>query len=154
MSINSVLKTFIDEDLIERKEYEEGFLIDSIDDADIEPLKNTVRDQFGVSLSEEYIEFLRLSNGLSVNGLNVYGGKPYDEDYYINGIVDLNSELWTEPTLTNYFSYGDESSTRLIYNKESKLFEAVDSVTWEKLDSFNSFGELLEYVIKTCHIFD
>ncbi|WNJ94327.1 YrhA family protein [Vibrio ruber] len=154
MSISDILSLLNSENQLEKNEYGEGFLLNAAEDTEIENLKKIVLAQFGIDVSSEYLEILKLSNGFSVNGFNLYGSKPYDEDFFIDGIVDINKEFWTEDSLRQYFTYGDESSTRLVYNMDSNLYEAVDNVTWEKLEIFHDFSDLLNYVFENNNIFD
>ncbi|CAM3664375.1 hypothetical protein VA7868_00405 [Vibrio aerogenes CECT 7868] len=154
MNINDILNRLKIEDQKEADEFEEGFLLDAAQADDIEQLKRTVDEKFGIEISPEYLELLRLSNGFSVNGLNLYATQPYDEDYFIDGIIDINEEFHTEASLKTYFAYGEESSTRLVYNLKTTRYEAVDSVTWEKLQDFDAFSQLLDYVIEESCIFD
>ena len=154
MNINSIKEKLKVENENEELKYGEGFLLASIHVDEIDMLKKMINKLFNVEVSNDYVELLKLSNGFSVNGLNIYGASQYNEDYVIDGILDINSEFWTEPTLRKYLSYGDESSTRLVYNMDSLKYEAVDSITWEMIESFQSFSELLCYVLDECQIFE
>lgn len=156
MKIFQIKQKLIDENKKEKEAYGEGFLLEpiSMSTSEIEMFIKRVDGSFNIDVSTDYLELIKLSNGLSVNGLNIYGVSPYNGDYFIDGILDINDEFWSEPTLRKYFSYGDESSNRLVFNIELSRYEAVDSVTWEMIEYFSSFSDLLSYIINECHIFD
>lgn len=154
MNIEAIKKKIYLEDKKEKEVYGEGFLLNAIDQNSIDTLVMNANKLFNTELSNDYLELLKLTDGFSINGLNIYGSSQYNQDYFIDGILDVNNEFWTEPTLRNYLSYGSESSTRLVFNMESLRYEAVDSVTWEMIESFPSFSELLYYILVECNIFD
>lgn len=154
MKIECIKQKLIDENAKEKEIYGEGFLLEPTSTSEIEVFIKEVYASFSIDVSTDYLELVKLSNGLSVNGLNIYGIYPYNGNYFIDGVLDINNEFWSEPTLRKYFSYGDESSTRLVFNIELSRYEAVDSVTWEMIEHFSSFSGLLSYVIEECHILD
>ncbi|OCH32012.1 hypothetical protein A6E13_15675 [Aliivibrio fischeri] len=152
MSIEQIKNKLTAENKKEQEAYGSGFLLSPA--FNIDDKIKSIYSLFNIKLSNDYLELLNLSNGFSINGLNIYGISAYNDDYFIDSIIDINNEFWTEPTLRKYFSYGDESSTRLVFNIEQLRYEAVDSVTWEMIEYFPSFNELLSYIFEQCNIFD
>ena len=134
--------------------YGEGFLLSPASEYDIEILKVKVKNAFNIELSNDYLMLLLLSDGFSVNGLSVYGSKIFSNGYFNNGILEANKAFWMESSLSKYISYGEESSMRLVFNNEKNRYEAVDPVSWDVIDSFGTFYELLQYVLNDACIFD
>ena len=134
--------------------YGEGFLLSPASEEDINILKDKMKNSFNIELSGDYLELLSLSDGFSVNGFNLYGSKIFSNGYFVNGLWDANKEFREEPSLNKYIAYGEESSLRLVFNNETNYYEAVDSISWDKIDSFDSFSELLLYVFSDACIFD
>ncbi|SKA52336.1 YrhA family protein [Photobacterium toruni] len=152
--MNNIEKLLYIENNKEIKSYGEGFLLPPASKEDIENLKLRMKNTFDMELSNDYLRLLSLSDGFSVNGFNLYGSKIFSNGYFINGLWDANQEFREEPSLNKYIAYGDESSMRLVFNIENSCYEAVESISWDHIASFDSFLELLQYVFNDACIFN
>ena len=152
--MNDLEKLFYCENEKEIELYGEGFLLSPAGKEDIETLKFKAKNDFNIELSNDYLMLLLLSDGFLVNGLSVYGAKIFSNGYFNNGILEANKAFWMESSLSKYISYGEESSMRLVFNNENKRYEAVDPVSWDVIESFETFYELLQYVLNDACIFD
>ncbi|HGE6059544.1 TPA: hypothetical protein ACGGS8_002795 [Vibrio cholerae] len=69
------------------------------------------------------------------------------------GFIAINLEFWEEESLRKHFAYSEESTTRIVFNIESKMYEIVDKVSWDKLYEFDNFIEALSFNLEDCCIF-
>ena len=152
MKISEVLAFFENKNTNDKFEYGTGFFNPPSSDAQVEKCKKSVFEQFGLVLNDEYIHLLKMSNGLSYNGFNIYGCEQQVEPYFLDGIVDANVEFWGEESLRKYLAYSEESTTRLVYDIEENKFLVVDRVTWDELKSFDTFADALMFNIEDCCI--
>lgn len=148
MVLTEIIQILMRENETEVHEYSDGFLLKPADDEKIEQLAHAIEINFSVAVSSEYLDVLKVSDRFSVNGLNLYGSTPLDKEYFLDGIIEANQSFWIDDSLKRFFAYGEESSTRLVFNLKTGLYEAVDNVTWECLEVFDSFSKLLSYVIE------
>jgi hypothetical protein len=130
-----------------------GFFVLPASTNDIDECNKKANTLFSLSLSEDYISILKATDGFSCNGFNLYGCKQKHAPYFIDGILDANLEFWEEESLRKYFSYSEESTTRIVFNIESQMYEIVDRVSWDELYSFTTFKEALEFNLEDSCIF-
>jgi len=127
----------------------EGFLLDGATDEELAELTTKANDKLQITLPADYLDFLRFSNCFGFNCLNLYGHERYwDGDDFDEGIVEANLDFWAEESLQQYVAFGDENTTRLVLNKTTDKFEIVDSVSWDKIEEFTSFTDMLVFAIK------
>ena len=100
-------------------------------------------------LSEDYFELLRITDGFSLNGFNLYSSSEKNENFYLPGIIETNIAFWEEESLRNYIAYADENTSRLVFNLTTEKFECVDSITWEAIKEFDSFFETLAEILRS-----
>jgi len=98
-------------------------------------------------LPDDYISLLKLSDGFSVNGLNLYSSNTQDEPYYLPGLIETNLLFWQETELKKYIAFGEENSYRLVFATDKQKYVCVDRVTWEPIQEFNELFELLNFVL-------
>lgn len=93
-------------------------------------------------IPSEYIEFLKEANGLSWKGIEFYGTSEFSNDSEEESIMSLleankDFELRDEKILL-----GQSEEEEYVYNSCDKKYEIIDSVTEEKIESYNSFEDL------------
>ncbi len=153
MKISEILTFFEKQNTNDKLEYGAGFFNPPATDAQLAKCKKDALEKFGLPLDDEYIYLLKNTNGMSYNGLNIYGCEQQIVPYFLDGVIDANVELWSEESLRQYVAYSEESTTRLVYDIEKQKFVVVDRVTWDELESFDTFAEALTFNIEDCCIY-
>lgn len=88
---------------------------------------------------EEYIQFVKLVNGLDFNGLVVYSIKEIDD----NNIYKAN-EIWHEnKNLMRYIIFSDSDITWLCYDLDKCCFCELDKPSGTIMNTFSSFSEMM-----------
>lgn len=152
MTFKEVLQALIHQHNEDESTFGAGFFLDSATSIELETLRDKVQEQFNVTLPDEYLEILKLTNGFSLNGLNLYGSAQKQEPYFLDGIVDANEAFWEEESLKPFFAFAEESTTRLAYFKDQNKYVVVDNVTWETIEEFETFGKAFAFLVDDCSI--
>lgn len=124
-----------------------------VSDQEIVKFKQGVQDKFNnVQLSESYIEFLKICNGLDFNGLIIYGvdvnvlEKGKEED--TNGWMETN-ELWYENDWQKQFIfYGDSDTAWYGFDINKGLYVELDKPSGTLIQSFDSFDSMLDEALQ------
>ncbi|EGR4435041.1 YrhA family protein [Vibrio cholerae] len=153
MNFKELLDFLISQNEADRQNFGVGFMTPPAETHEISQCIESTTKFFKFHLDENYAEILKYTDGFSCNGFNLYGSKQKDEPYYLDGIIAINLEFWEEESLRKYFAYSEESTTRIVFNIESKMYEIVDRVSWEKLYEFDNFIEALSFNLEECCIF-
>lgn len=89
--------------------------------------------------SEEYVQFVKLANGLDFNGLVVYSIKETDD----NNIYNAN-EIWHEnKNLMQYVIFSDSDIAWLCYDCDKSCFCELDKPSGTLMNTFSSFSEMM-----------
>jgi len=134
--------------------YGDGFLLEPITKLQLENVQMSSINLLSSRLSNDYLECLKISDGFSINGLNLYSSIERETPYYLPDIITSNLAFWNEKELKKYIAYGDENSSRLVFDIEKNKFMSVDYVTWEPIKEFNEFYQLLSFVLTEANILD
>ncbi len=128
----------------EKKEFGEGFLYEGAENNELEDFVKRVTKNLNFALDKGYLDFLSFTNGLDYDGLVIYGINRYqDENVFIEGFVEANQEYRQELALLDYIFYGDENTTRQVFNIKTKRFEIIDRVSWDVISYHDCFDEML-----------
>ncbi|NAX20987.1 YrhA family protein [Vibrio sp. V39_P1S14PM300] len=152
MTFKEVLQALIHQHNEDESTFGAGFFLDSATSIELETLRDKVQEQFNVTLPDEYLEILKLTNGFSLNGLSLYGSVQKQEPYFLDGVIDANKAFWDEETLREYFAFSEESTTRLVFSVVQDKYLVVDRVTWDTIEEFDTFGDALSFQIDDCCI--
>ncbi|WDE07602.1 hypothetical protein SG34_012345 [Thalassomonas viridans] len=145
--INHTLASLKRKNSEEIRAYDEGFLLPPATKEALDQLAKLSDKYLKQPLSPEYIECLQLSDGFSLNGLNIYGSTEKLEPYFLPGIVQVNLAFWQETFHQQYIYYGDESQYRLAFDIKNKKYVCLDQNKHRELQFFETFGQLLNAVI-------
>ena len=127
-----------------KKKWGEGFLYEGAPLDELQALIRRCHQELNITLDSGYLDFLEFTNGLDYDGLVIYGSERYqDGNYFLDGFVEVNKEFWQEESLRGYVAYGDENSTRQVFNLKSGRFEIVDRVAWDAISQHDTFDEML-----------
>jgi len=145
--INQILTSLKRKNSEEIQTYDEGFLLPGATNEALEQLAKLSEKYLKQPLSPEYIECLQLSDGFSLNGLNIYSSIEKLDPYFLPGIVQVNLAFWQEDFHRQYIYYGDESQYRLAFDISNKKYVCLDQNKHKALHFFDTFSQLLNAVI-------
>jgi len=98
-------------------------------------------------LPGEYINFLRLTNGLDWNGVVVYAGDTTaitgHPDRSIPGIIEMNLNYRDDPRFEDLLVLGSNGMDIYTYRISSGGYEVYDEVPHELMEIFPTFDELM-----------
>jgi len=119
---------------------------------DILILKNIAKETLGYELDESYAKFLRITNGIDWNGFSIYATTitpiiGYD-DRFIAGFIDINLQYWEVEVNRIFIAFGETGDTRYVFNLQKNEFEEIDSVALDPIETFSSFDELINHLLK------
>jgi hypothetical protein len=119
-------------------------------DAEMEELQTSTRRELGNSLPSSYVEFLRITDGLSWAGVAIYGTSASPIVGFPNrrifGFLESNIAFRNSSALfENYLIIGSDGDSLLPYSISKNCYE-VFTVFMTPLDMFNTFEEMI------CHI--
>jgi hypothetical protein len=110
-------------------------------------VRKRVLEKFDVVLPEEYLDFLRLVNGLEFNGLLIYGTKNSTTDAGASplDLVEMNDIARENVNfnLSTLIVVGEDSTGLLTYDPIKKAFQYRDRIGIDRVINFACFEELL-----------
>lgn len=114
---------------------------------DIVKLNHFLTDYKALDLPEDYQDFLRLTDGLIFNDLELYGchcrARPGYEFPSIEFIYKLTLD---NSFFRNNIILGLLSEEIVVYNYTNSFYSLIDRVTLDYLIQYSSFKELLAYL--------
>ena len=128
----------------EKQEFGEGFLFAGAEHKDLQKLVDRSMQELNITLDKSYLDFLEFTNGLDYDGLVIYGTERYQNgNDFQEGFVEANAEFRKDPELQHYICYGDENSTRQVFNLKTSRFESIDRVAWDDISQHDTFDDML-----------
>ncbi len=152
--MHSILNTLSKENEKEINEFGHGFFLPPLDEESAATLAIVAQQALKQRLSEEYLTLIKITDGFSLDGFNLYSSSETNESFYLPGVIEANVAFWEEESLRNYIAYADENTSRLVFNLTQKKYECVDNITWETIEVFESFFEALAFILKESQIID
>lgn len=118
---------------------------------EIQLLIDRVRDELQFILPEEYINILKVINGLEYNGFILYG---IDEELLerefeqsINGLID-NNQVWYDNEWEHpYIFLGDSSISWYVYDTERGKYYELDKPSGREMKVFSKLEDLLDIML-------
>ncbi len=102
----------------------------------------------GLHLDDDVVAFLRIVNGTSFDGLMFGGAAIRDRDPFDRAdLVDLNDEYNDQPS--RYTLHGTWDLDLYRFDNLTRKFEALDNGGGGVVESFATFGELVNWAITT-----
>lgn len=105
---------------------------------------------FGLEIDFEYVDFLKIHNGLDENGYQIYSSY----DHNINGVeygIFQNNELWYEDLedFRDYIFFAESGSELFVFDKTQKKYQCLDRYNSDNIiKTFNNFSDMLLYILK------
>ena len=108
------------------------------------------RDLLGVTLPDEYMELLRLTDGLAVSGLVVYGARPHElEGMEVPSLVDINlSRRDYRPDLAGLLVLGEVDDEFLVHRGADGHYAMIDRVSLDPFEEAASLQVLLDALLE------
>lgn len=130
----------------EKKSYDEE-INSGANNEELQIFSLEVKNTFHFDLLKEYIEMLKVFNGLEFNGFILYG---IDEKFiktkinqHINGFID-NNQIWYENDyMKNYIFLGESNISWYVLDIKTKNFLELDNSSGSLIKKYKNFEELL-----------
>lgn len=114
---------------------------------EIDDLVSEVVARYSARLPEEYLAFLRLVNGLEVNGLIIYGTKNSESDSSSSplGLVEMNDVIRDSVRFDplKVVLIGEDGAGLITYDDSSMKFQYRDRIGLDRVETFESFEQML-----------
>jgi len=92
-----------------------------------------------INVPQEFYDFTSLANGFEYDGL-LFCSINQEEN---NNIYETNNIYWENDNLRQYIFWGEDSISWYCQSVETKEFLILDKPSGERMESFGSFGELI-----------
>lgn len=114
----------------------------------VQNFKDNFLKNFKTESDKDFIEFLKLSDGIEFNGYTIYSS----HDHTINGVeygIFENNETWVDinPDM-KYIYFGESDLDLYAYNKINKKYVVLDRYSSDVYESFDNFESLLEHILE------
>ena len=111
----------------------------------------TVKDELNIDLPNEYIEVLRIINGMEFNGFILYGidQRLLDEQQNekIYGLIEYN-KLWYENEWNKqYIFWGEGNISWYVYDLTAHKFCELDNPSGTEMEMFDNFDHMVEKLL-------
>lgn len=118
---------------------------------EIQLFKKRVTEELNVILPGEYINILKVVNGIEFNGFIFYG---IDEvvlreipNQKVNGLIE-NNKIWYENEWQHqYIFLGESNISWYVYNIDMKKYYELDNPSGRESKEFSSLENLLEKLL-------
>lgn len=141
--IDNIILSLEKEDIRQKNIYGNGFFCEPISESQKKEVTIYFENTVNLKINSDYMKLLEISNGMSVNGFNLYSAKEF---------MDENNEYIKYDE--TYFVYSSESTTRIAHHIKSDSFMILDRTTWEVLNVFPDFSSALKFNLEDCCILD
>ncbi|WP_075182876.1 YrhA family protein [Pantoea sp. 1.19] len=105
---------------------------------------------------QDYVNMLKIMDGLEYNGLTLYGmtqtenGEPAWSNIYIRNIYTRDNDIYVDPNLTNKLVIGEDGMSVFVYSPKDDCFQIRDKASTDYvIETHATFGDLLASVIDT-----
>ena len=119
---------------------------------EIELLRKESKSKLGYALGKEHEIFLRLHNGFNFNGYSIYATKISPiagyNDRFIDGFIEANLQYHEAEGFRKYIFFGQTGGALYVYDKTSKVFAEIDSVSTDAYEKFKTFDGMVTHILK------
>ncbi len=110
-----------------------------------------IKRELRVDLPDEYINILKVVNGLEFNGVILYGidqsmlnNQPNE---FIYGLIEYNKIWYENEWQKQYIFLGESNISWYVYNLEEGQYYELDNPSGTKFEVFSSLDYLLERLL-------
>ena len=121
-------------------------------EVDVHNFVATIEQELKCSLPIEYLEILKVVNGLEFNGSILYGA---DEQFTgsvpnqaINGLLDNNKVLYENEWQQRYLFLGENSVSWYVYDLQAKQYLELDNPSGGVMQAFACCEEMVERLLR------
>lgn len=119
----------------------------------IEQLEREALAKLSTALPDEYIEFLKITNGLDWNGLLIYACETTPisgyTDRFIPGFLETNLRTRKEcEPCRDFLFFGDSGIDAYAYKISSSEYQILDRSSMELTETFSSFDDLISEALR------
>jgi len=104
----------------------------------------TEAERKGYYISDDYLAFLRTTDGFDDFGLLIYATHVREQPSAPLGFFDINDELRFEHPQRTF--YGDTGDTMFVYDHPTSQFWVQDRASADLLDPFTTLGALFDHI--------
>jgi len=120
--------------------------------AQLKTVQDETMAKLGLQVPAEYLEFLRLHNGLAWNGLHMYGVEEYEfSPSKIAGMVEMNllrREVPVPTWTSQHLCLGDTGDDSYGLRLTDGRYCGVDVVSGYVFQEYESFDEMIDSVLR------
>lgn len=110
------------------------------------------RETLDYDVPDDYLHFLRLSDGLHFNGFSVFASSTVPiagyTDRFIGGFVDSNLRFRNSPVHRHLIVFGESGDDAYVYDTRTRTFALVDHPSLDVLETFGSFDEMMASLLE------
>lgn len=118
---------------------------------EIQLFKKKVGEELNIILPEEYVNVLKIVNGIEFNGFILYG---IDEailnevpNQHVNGLIEYNKIWYENEWQRKYIFLGESNISWYVYDANLKKYYELDNPSGRAVQEFNSFDDMLEKLL-------
>lgn len=140
----------IDKIIKEKQVYNEK-INNGATETEIKLFRKRVNEELNIILPKEYIDLLKIINGIEFNGFIIYGIDEIELDkkqnQSINGFIE-NNKIWYEnKSQRKYIFLGESNISWYAYNEKSKKYYELDKPSGTEIEEFDYFEDLIEKIL-------
>ncbi len=107
-----------------------------------------IKNKFNYELPNEYVNLLKIANGIEFNGLEVYSADNYQSR--VSSFIDMN-ETWNNCSddFKNYIFFADGDIEWFCYDLKKKKYLELDKPSGEIMVEFNTFEDMIIKALKS-----
>lgn len=120
-----------------------------IDENKIENFTKEFETFFNIKIDNDFLTFLKITDGIEDNGYKVYSSFDHVKNKVEYGIFQ-NNELWYEEYDKDreYIFFAESGSDLYVFSKSIKKYLLLDRYSGDVYKEYNSFNEMLLYILK------
>ena len=120
-----------------------------MNEENIEELKKEFKRFFNSEIDQEYLNFLKICNGLEENGFTIFSSNNHIVNKVYYGIFENNEFFYEQDEEDKkYILYATSGQDFFVFNKENSHYELLDRYSGDVYKKYSSFNEMLLYILK------
>ena len=117
----------------------------------IQRLLDRAREELHTEPPAEYLDFLRLTNGLDWNGVVIYASETVPivghPDRHISDLLEMNLNYRDDPRFEDLLVLGSNGMDIYAYRISKGIYEIIDEVPHELVETIPTFDELMTKIL-------
>lgn len=115
----------------------------------LELIQGGLRNNRLISLPEDYVNFLRETDGGLISDVEFYGSKEHfikHRFFTFPDILNYNKRFLEHSFLFNRVIVGQDSQVFFVYDGQKKAYLLCDRISFNPIKAFRGFKELFQYL--------